>query len=369
VDDLPFDLAGLGNSPVILANMAILRMLAGDALGAIAGIQAALAISLSPELVRLAAEYFYDFGDLRRSAELFSLLPDEAALGRQADALWLAGYTDSARRIWTMQADSPTALYNLAIAAPTREESAALLERLVRLDSAAVDANSPRRFGLIRYSRLLDAPQAIAVLNAERSDVGPDALIDLEILRRRAETAEIARVIAEMWMLLETFPDAEDLYQWGAWYCDYQRNHTESDVLLMIAARHGFTGPWKGLHGALGSLRQGDLDAAEEALVAVAAAPHHWTNAWVAQANLGRILEARHAPARALASYERALASVLLFASSIEGWQRIASQIQLRIAFCHRAMGRATESRSALEYALELNPDNLVARLELSRLE
>ena len=67
------------------------------------------------------------------------------------------------------------------------------------------------------------------------------------------------------------------------------------------------------------------------------------------------------------------------FAPAVEGWrgtalrstasQNAASRIQVRIAYCLGALGRLDESRSALEYALELNPDNLRARLELGRLE
>jgi tetratricopeptide (TPR) repeat protein len=336
-------------------------------------IQTALTAFPSPELIRLAAEYYYDFGSLVRSAELFSMLPDETALGRQADALWLAGYTDTARTIWTMitllqeqpgKAGLATlqnrALYNLALTAQSREERAALLQRLVQ----QISATESRQYGLILFSRLFDAPQALAVLNAERGPPGPadihpaDIHIDLEILKRQTEVDEVARVIAEIWLLLDRHPAAEDIYQWGIWYCNLQRNYTENAMLLRNAARQNFTGWWLNFYEAFRLIRDGNPDAAEIMLAAIPTHTH-----WAAAANLGRIMEARLAPARALESYERALAAVLEL-----GLQNTASRIQVRIAHCLRTLGRLDESRRALEYALDLNEDNLNARLELSRL-
>jgi len=84
-------------------------------------------------------------------------------------------------------------------------------------------------------------------------------------------------------------------------------------------------------------------------------------------ANLGRIYEARQSPARAMTNYEKAFA-IISGNTLVEGWKEAASRIQVRIAYCHRLTGNINESRRALEYALELNPDNLNARLELGRL-
>jgi tetratricopeptide (TPR) repeat protein len=185
-----------------------------------------------------------------------------------------------------------------------------------------------------------------------------DIHIDLEILKRQTEIAEVARVIAETWLLLDRHPAAEDIYQWGIWYCNLQRNYTENAMLLRNAARHNFTGWWINLYEALRLIREGNTDAAEVLLAAIPTNTH-----WAAAANLGRILEARHAPARALESYERALAVVTAL-----GLYNTASGIQVNIARCLLTLGRIDESRRALEYALDLNEDNLNARLELSRL-
>jgi hypothetical protein len=338
---------------VIYPDLTILKILAGDTPSAAIYIQTALDAFPSPGLIRLAAEYFYDFGSLLRAAELFSQLPDEESLGRQADALWLAGYTDNARAIWAMQTHS-RALYNLALTAPAQEEETALFERLV----AQGTRDAIHRFGLIHLSRLLDAPAAGEVLSGEKD---ADPLIGLEILKRRAETEEVARVIADTWLMLGRYPETEYLYEWGAWYFAQYRNYPETALLFKAAARQQLSGYWVNFHQALQHLREGGVNDAADLLTAAAAMID---NDWAATANLGRVLEASLAPAQALEQYQRALAVVLELDKT-----SAASRIQVRIANCLRNMGRPGDSRRALEYALELNPDNLTARLELNRLD
>ena len=377
----------------IAADLAIVRLLRGDAAGAAAEIQAILSgdsgdkdASPPPELVRFAAEYYYDFGDLLRSAELFSHLQDDKALGRQADALWLANYAANARRIWSMLA-TPRSLYNLALTAETPEEAAGLLERLAALPETAGDPSL--QYGLVRYSRLLNAPRAIAILETgkdsfsrlpeknalpEKAPLPTEALIDLEILRRRTEIGETGRLIAETWLLLGRYPEAEALYRWGAWFFDLQRNYGETALLLRNAARHSFSGQWILIHNALQQARDGNLDEAESLFASIPIVSREWSVA----ANLGRILETRRAPVRALEQYEAALAAIMGTGEAAGGnrydsdnlrRQESAARIQLRIAHCLKSLGRIDESRRALEYALDLNPENLDARLELHRLE
>jgi len=353
---------------VIYPDLTILKILAGDTPSAAIDIQTALSAFPSPSLIRLAAEYFYDFGNpptagLLRAAELFSLLPDDTAVSRQAEALWLAGYTDNARAVWQMQTawlmaepeSRNRALYNLAVSAPTDAEEERLLEHLVT--QGAHDAS--RRFGVIRLSRLYEPPQAAALLESEQSSADP--LIDLEWIKRRTETTEVSRVIADTWLLLGRYPELEYLYQWGAWYFDLQRNYDETALLLKTAARHGFSGYWVNFHQALQHLHAGNLDDAADELIAAVA--QEADDEWAAKATLGRVQEARLSAARALEQYERALAAVI----NVD--YQIASRIQVRIALCLKNQGRTLESRRALEYALEINPDNLTARLELSRFE
>jgi len=343
---------------VIYPDLTILKILAGDIPSAAIAIQAALDAFPSPGLIRFAAEYFYDFGSLLRAAELFSLLPDETAIGRQADALWFAGFIDAARAVWTIQTASITAahnraLYNLALTAPTAEEEAALLERLV----AEGAHDNIRRYGLIHLSRLLDAPRAEALLDGEKN---ADPLIGLETLKRRTETEEVARVIADTWLMLGRYPEIEYLYEWGAWYFAQYRNYDETALLLKAAARQQLSGFWVDFHQALVCIREGDLNTAAD-LLGQAANGAAAGGEWAAAANLGRVLETGLAPARALEQYQRAFEIVVEFDA------QAASRIQVRIANCLRNMGRTADSRRALEYALELNPDNLTARLELNR--
>jgi tetratricopeptide (TPR) repeat protein len=355
---------------IILPDLMILKILAGNIPSVSIDMQTALNVYPSPALIRLGAEFFYDFGDLIRSAELFSLLPDEEALSRQADALWLAGYTDSARAIWAMQTDRSKSLYNLALTAPTLEEETELFEYLTERPRSGdwdSDDNTSRRFGLIRLSRLYDAPKAVEVLELEKTVIPRmDSLIDLEILRRRTEIMEMPRMIAETWLLLDRYSDVEDLYQWAAWYFDLQRNYVESAKLLQLAARHNFEGDWMSLHGALQLIREGYLIAAEDILARMISDDPVFNDQWAVAANLGRVLESLLAPARALTHYKKAIA--VLEESDEEAAWIIASKIQVRIALCLKTFGRIDESRQALEYALDLNPENISARLELSRL-
>jgi tetratricopeptide (TPR) repeat protein len=359
--------------------------------------------SPSPEFTRFAAEYFYDFGDLLRSAQLFSGFTDEPALGRQADALWLAGRSDIARNIWAMLAADPLqnrSLYNLAVTARTRDESARLLKRLADTavsagNTDAVKNAAARLFGLIRYSRLLSAPQAVEVLLGEKTPGTPagqslttggifadsatadsaaadsaaaETLIDLEILRRRAETREPARTIAETWMLLDRKPDAGELYEWGAWYFCFQRYFAETDILLKNAARNNIDGQWRGSHEGLKRLREDDTDGAKKILVSKNEKNINWT----AAANIGRIREAHRAQDRALESYRKAAELVMDRQTGDDGIRykrQTASRIQVNIARVLKNQGKIAESREALDYAIELDPENLTARLELSRLD
>ena len=334
----------------ISADLAILRLLAGDTRGAAAEIQNILSgtaefpFQASDAFLRFAAEYYYDFGDMQRAAELFSRISDEAALSRQADALWLAGFSAGARLIWTLSS-APRSLYNLALTAPGTNEAAALLERLIHENA---NEEPYRQLGIIHYSQMLPASQAAAILETARSS----PLTDLEKIKRMTEIRGISKTAAETWVLLERYPQEENLYQWGAWFFDFQHYYDETSILLRNAGRHQFVGAWLDLHTALQQTRRGKLDEAEKIFTAV-----RNTAGWPALANLGRILEANHAPAKAIEQYETAAAEVKD--------KKAASRIQYRIAQCLKSLGRNAESRRVLEYALDLNPDNLNVRLDL----
>jgi len=369
---LDFAAAAVGwETDAILTSLAILRILDGETWEALSAIQTALARGqTSPDFIRFAAEFIYDFGDPVRSAELFHMLPDDDARSRQADALWLAGYHEHARLIWAALAGTGGGatrdLYNLAVSAGTPEEAEGLFERLVMQGSPG---DVYRGMGIVNFSRMLDAPRAIAFLESEAGVSGADlvggvpvgALIELEILKRRTATGEVARITADTWMLLNRNPEVEGLFQWAAWYFGLQRNFTESAMLLRTAERNGFSGHWMGKHEALQLIRDGRFDAAIGKMEAIQEESPDWALA----ANLGRIFEARNASARALEYYRRALD---LLMEAERGSYETASVLQFRIARCLRTIGRVDESRVALLMALEFNPNNLNARLELGRM-
>jgi len=353
---LPDDLAPDGNEDITL-DLAILKIRRADLRGAAADVHALLnSPEPSQNAIRFAAEYFYDFGDLRRSAQLFSMLDDEAAMIRQADALYLSGYTGTARSIWTILSDNPNenSLYNLAVTANDPQQAISFLEKLVYIEP--VSGRKSRQFGLIRYSRLHDYPLAIPILEgAQELKPANFPYIDLEICRRNAPRQESGRQVADAWLLLDRHPEYEDLYQWAVWLMFFQRYYNEAKILLKRIERFHFAGQWVPVYNALLLMQEGDIETAEEILRLI---PEEEAG-WPVSANLGRILEARLSPAPALEQYETAVAKLQN--------PKTASRVQLRAARCLFAIGRKNDARRALEYALELDPDNITVRLELDR--
>ncbi|MDR1637581.1 MAG: hypothetical protein LBR93_09610 [Treponema sp.] len=355
------------------ANLGLLLLLKGDYTGASSRIRGLAGENRPPALRRLAAEYFYDSGEPLRAAEIFYRLGGEEGMLRSADALWLGGRRDAARNTWRILAagteaaggsrgESPAGpglspagrlwgLYNLAASASDQEEAASWLSRFY----LAGGPDPLYSLGIIRYTRLMEARQAIPIL--EKGD-RENPLIDLELLRRRGELWPVERTVAETWLLLGRHPGEDRLYRWGLWYFNFQRKYGETGVLIKTAGRHGISGPWLDLNAALPLMRQGKLEEAEELL---RASQEGQEGDWQAGANLGRILESRHDPRAALEQYRIAVSRINDPAA--------ASRVQFRMAGCFRALGRTEEYRLALRQSLELNPDNLPARLELRNLE
>jgi hypothetical protein len=345
----------------LLIDAAILR-LPDDPEGAGSLIISLLQNPEAPEgAYRFAAEFFYDHGNPLRAAEIFSRFSDEESLLRQADALWLAGFPEGAKALWTalVSPDSEGRLllppetgaricYNLAALSPTREEKTAWLEKLRILDPG-------HSYGAIAYSRLLNAPAAAVLLGKMNPPQEP--LVDLELLRRGQDEWGIGKTAAETWLLLGRHPGDGRLYQWGAWYFDRQRQYGETALLIQAGRLNQLEGSWLDFHEALGLIREGRLEEGEKILQDLS--PH--SSAWQVPANIARIKESRRSPTTALEYYETAAALVKA--------PQDASRIQAAIARCLRTLGRDRESRRVLEYALNLDPENLKARLELRRLE
>jgi len=345
---------------IITIDLAILKILKGDVLQATADIQTILhSPSPAADSLRLAGEFYYDFGDLQRSAEIFSFIGDEKARIREADALYLAGFHDSAKSIWSMLSDdnppNERSLYNLGVTAKESGQAAAWFEKLVKADSFPAPAE--RQFGLIRYSRLLDFPQAVAALeNTEGLSPRLHPFVDLELCRRQSEQRELGRQLAETWLLLDRHSENEELYQWAAWLFMFQRGFSEAKILINRIDNLQFTQPWAQVSRTVQLMIDGDIETAEETLRLIPAEDAQW----IVYANLGRILEAQRSHRHALEQYK-------LAAAKIEN-PKTAAKIQLRIARCFSALGSPVEAHLALEYALDLDPGNLTARLELERL-
>jgi tetratricopeptide (TPR) repeat protein len=375
----------LGSMPVdeaeeLVTDFAILDILAGNIQGAASRIINAETGEHTPDFLRFTAEYYYDFGDPLRAAGIFSGLEGEDALIREADALWLAGYREAAENIWKVIVSPPSehggenvplssaalrSLYNLAGRAD-EGEAAVWLERLymaVRTGERVADSDIVR-FGVIRYTRLLPGSGAFAILEDPALRAYP--LPDLELLRRREDFWPPDRITGETWLLLGRHPDARELYHWAAWYFNRQRKYDETSQLVETAENRGIREPWLLLHQGISLLAKGDIDRAEEVLRSVPEGA-----AWQSSANLGLIMEARRSPQAAISFYETAAAVMEKNTAKLPpGTLRAeAARLQLRIAGCFKILGRNEESRRVLEYARDLDPENLTVQMELRNIE
>ena len=362
------------------------------------------------ETIIFGAEYFYDFRNYLRSAELFSAFTDSQNLGRQADALWLAGFSDSARGLWRVAAadtgnaandniaDLPSvkarSYYNLGSTTANKQEAGYYLEQLF---AANASYEQGRIFGILRYSRIVPTDRALAILS--QTDYEHEGLYDLEMLRRRSEDWDVDKSVAETWLLLNRHNNDERLFEWAAWYFDFQHRYDETALALRNAGINRVEGPWSALHRAYALIRQRDYAEAEKMLRSIVRSPQEIKSApgrrtqplWQAAADLAMLLEKQNNLQEALQYYEIASAQLSgliarpsmasppeaflpdeeqsIPAAGISLERRDAARIQLRIASILRALGKTPESVRALDYALDLDPENMEARLEKRRIE
>ena len=336
------------------------------------------------ELWRLGAEFYYDHNNPFRAAELFIRLAGQDPLGqiagtsgvsgerelsRAADALVLAGEIPGARNIWLalssgggMQSEESAriesrSLYNMASSSASPIEEAQWLEkffsRLSQMQRGRTE--STEIFSIIRYTRLMESERSIAIL--EENGMIQHPLLSLELLRRKLDGWPPNRALAEVWLLLGRNPGEEALFEWAAWYFDFQKLGDESAFLLKEAGRRGMTGAWIDLHRGLALLREGKISEGERVFKETAASTD-----WRILANLGRIEENRRNISSALEYYSRAAAQISM---QNQAKNSDAALIQMRLSRCLQALGRFDESRKAMEYASELDPENLNIRREL----
>ena len=350
----------------LLADAAIARLLRGDGAAALALVRGRSGSGTSTPTggtaARLRAELEYDFGDARAAAAFFSLDGGAVASLRRADAATLAGDLEEAREAWkavvAATADpelASIALYDLAsVGAPgiagtaeAQAEERAYLGRLLALDPGHVA-------GAIRLSRLLGA-EGGAVLAAAIRRKG-DGLLELEAVRRAAGDAGSARTVGSLWMLMNARPDDWRIARWSAWYMETYGATEDVALVLRAAERAAFRAPWVDFHAALRAAREGRLEEAEAGFLRAGAVDGDWRLA----ADLAVLAEARGSARIALEQYE--------IAASLAKAGRDRSALQVRVARCMEALGKEREARRVLAYALELDPQNRTARVELKRL-
>ena len=396
-DAVSADITSDGTEAITI-DLAILKTIRGNYRAAMADIQTMLNNSrqlsdngeqftdnmnlLSNNTLRFAAEFYYDFGDLERSAEIFSLINETSAMCRQADALYLAGFQESAVNIWNILAQTAaqlpeqtgaddsqiiSSLYNLAVIALEQNDTkkaSALLEKLYKMDATDINeyALNSRQFGLIRYSRLHELPRGAALLQSNTSF--PPAgypYIDLEICKRLSREWNLNRQTAETWLLLDRHSENEELYRWAAWHFYFQRRLDEIPILIDRFKMLQYSSRWVYFYRALLLMNEGNLEASEEMLLSIPALDAEW----YVNANLGRIYEEMLSRQRALHQYETAVSKHEL--SMVQN-KKTAARLYQRMSRCYTAMSQSNEAIKALLQAIELDPENLSIKLELERL-
>ncbi|MDR2543418.1 MAG: hypothetical protein LBC80_08240 [Treponema sp.] len=374
-----FDITSSGNEAIDI-NLAALKILRNDFLGAQTDIQTMLNSSetISNDVLRFAAEYTFDFGSLIRSAEIFSQIGDKKAAVREADALYLAGFHENAKIIWNILAQTElngneantayfeNTLYNLAFLAQEQNRQTDAVHFLETLVNNASSNSNSHIFGLIRYSRLFDLSRANVILQTNIS-LSPfnSPYIDLEINKRHRESWGLDRRIAETWLLLDRHDENENLHEWAAWHFFFQRRFDEIPIFIDRLGRQNFHGSWIDIYRALHLMNEGSLSIAEDILLRIAANDAAFNANWPVHANLGRIYDEQRSVSRAFTQYELAASKIQ---SSTPQNPKTASRIQHRIAKCFINLGRSSEAIRVLLYALDLDPENMGAQLELDRL-
>jgi len=314
----------------------------------------------SQKFIRFAAEYNYDFGDIRRAAVLFSRIDGDWAIGRQADCIYLAGFPASARSLWLILSKQAIpderSLYNLAVTTDDAQEAGTYLKKIIDTDTEAF--TDSRQYAVIRYSRLLPNAQALAVLQ-KTDKLTPMAFpyIDLEICKRKTESQQPARKIAEAWLLLDRHFEDDDLYRWASWLMSFQRNYDELSILLKRHVSDQYQeSEWSKFYKSVQFMIDGDIDSAMNLLQSIPIE----NSGWFVNANCGRILEAQLSFTKALEQYKIAVEKT--------PEKKTASKIHYNIARCYTALARPTDTLHSLEDALNIDPDNHTARLEYERL-
>jgi tetratricopeptide (TPR) repeat protein len=302
---------------------------------------------------RFAAEYAYDAGDFSLSSRLFAALPDENALSRAGDALFLGGDTDGARELWRLSTGA-NSLYNYA---SLTEETAERITALEELLAEYADPTAPSfTAALILYTRLLSDERAAAVLGTSPY-TAQNPLLDVELWRHTEKNYPPDRALAEMWLLVGRHIKEPAVYEYASWYFGRERQYEELALLLKNAALQGAAGSrmpryWQIMLDA----RTRAPGTVRESLAAFR--DESGEQPWFLSANIGRLYEAERSWKNAVDHYRIALANAPKNTDK--------SRLLQRMSVCLAAQGRNSEAFAALEEAVSLDPANLTARSALS---
>jgi len=121
-----------------------------------------------------------------------------------------------------------------------------------------------------------------------------------------------------------------------------------------------FKEDWADFYKAIHFMVEGKLEPAEDILRPII----YQEPDWYVLANYGRILESMRSFSRALEQFEFAAAKLIL---ETPQKYKSAANVQIHIARCFYALKQPSDARRALLSALEFDPDNLTAQLELDK--
>ncbi len=347
--------------PNLIASGAILQIMAGNQAGAVNLINRYKTVLLEqPSSAWFLVETLYDFDNPKTVASILGIhdypYVNSQSIIRLSDTLYRMDNPQDARFFWNLltfpeEESTPDtilekALYNLAATSQNDDQKRTYLEELLKISPDNVN-------GLIMYSRLLNHQDAVPFLNSILAEK-KEPLVELELIKQNRSFSEPGKTAADTWFLLGHYPGDPDMYQWASYYFEEMQMFNEAEQLKKTAGYNNIDGPWLTQQKALDAMRMGNLDQAEDLLKSIPPG-----TGWEIPANLGVIKESRRSINEAMEYYETA--------ASLCRDKKDLALIQLRIARCLKALGNPGEATRVLEYAQDLDPDNLQVRLEIRK--
>ena len=336
----------------------------------------------NPAVIRFLARYHYDFGSPLTAGELFSRLGGIDNLEMAAASLYLADRPESALTFWRAISDMPAAppgprlrsLYNIASLAP--DSSVAGLEKILIETGGEIGKTDAALPAFVLYTRRLPAARALAVLEADER-TGTEPLLDIELHKRNAERNGVLKTVGDTWLLLNRHQTEDMVYQWAAWYFEFQKLYDQSAFLKHFAERNTIDSRAVTINESLKAMRAENFTAAESLFRSLLDDKPVDTGrkstgtpamqSWLVYANLGLVQEIRRSPREALDSYLEALR--LLPASGLNpAGKKNMAKLYLHAARCYDLLRMPDATRTALEKALELDGDNVNIRMAATRL-